>query len=145
MLNLKFVLLLIIAITFNDKPAQVVGGRTLFFFTIPILISGIVLRPSAGFWTAVFISIVINLLIFYEPTLHSYNFISPLGLMLIALITWIGARSLEQSLADLQESNLRLEKQSAELEAINLQLRQENIDRKRAETELTDKARGLHV
>ncbi len=138
-----FVLLLILSLTLSSAPQEVTSGRALFMFTIPILIAGSIVHPSAGFLAAAIVSIIINYLIIIDPNLSSPNFLSPLGFFLIALIAWLWSRSLERTLVDLQLSNKQLEQKSAELETTNLRLREENLERRRAETELAQQAEVL--
>ena len=136
-----FLILLTIGIAFGDTPIEVLNGRTLFMFIIPILISGIILRPYNSFIMAGIISLILVLFAFSlsEPQ----NITSFIAFFLMAFISWLAARSLEQAVADLRISNQELAFRSTELEESNKKLRLEITERKRAEKELANQAQIL--
>ena len=136
-----FVVLLTLAFAFGDTPEEVVFGRVLYLFTIPILISSVVIHSYSSFPTAILIGILINFIAING--LSRFNFVAPLGLLTVALVSWLAARSLEQALQDLRVTNEALEVRSAELEATNMRLREENAERRRAEEGLAEQARLL--
>ena len=133
--------LLTIAFVFSDIPEEVVFGRVLYLFTLPILMASVLIRPYSSFIMAISIGVLLNGVALIE--LAQFNFVAPIGFMAVALVSWLSARSLEEALADLQELNQQLEKHSDELEKTNKLLRQENMERKRAETELAEQAKVL--
>ena len=67
--SIFFVLLLILSLAFGDEPKQVVEGRTLFMFAVPILISSVILRPYYSFVVAVIIGVILNIIAFGDPQL----------------------------------------------------------------------------
>jgi PAS domain S-box-containing protein len=101
-----FVLLLAVIIVVADEPMQVVQGRSVFLFSVPILVASVVLRPWASFAAAGLSSLVLALIALglpqYVPPVPSM-----LDLLAIALVAWLGARSLEQALRDLRASEVR--------------------------------------
>jgi signal transduction histidine kinase len=103
-----FVLLLIAALAFSDDPSQVVGGRALFFFTIPILMSSVILRPWASFIAA---SICGAIIVYIDTYIlhHAPGIPTIFGLLTVAFVAWLSARSLEHALVDLRALNLELE------------------------------------
>ncbi|MBN2390288.1 MAG: hypothetical protein JXR84_06180 [Anaerolineae bacterium] len=103
-----FVLSWIVLFTFADEPSQVVGGRSLFLFTIPILMSSVILRPWASFVAAGVCSSIIVYMDVY--VLHNFPGIpTVLGFFTVAFVAWLSARSLENALLDLRALNLELE------------------------------------
>ncbi len=103
---LLFLILLTISIAFSDTPAQVEGGRSLFFFALPIIISSLVLYPAASFIFAALSAALIGWLansISLPP-----NIPAMIGFIMIALVSWLSSRGLEQALHGLQKSELKL-------------------------------------
>jgi signal transduction histidine kinase len=124
-----FLLLLTIVFALSDEPRQVVEGRSVFLFTIPILMASVILRPWASFALAGLSSLVISVLAFRLP-----EYVPPvptmLGLFAVAFVAWLSARSLEDALRDLRainrELDQRVEKRTQELQAANEELAQAN-------------------
>lgn len=110
---LFLVLLLIIAII-SDEPSEVVDGRGLLIFAIPILSASILLRPWVSFLMAGLSSLTITFMAFLEPDL-SPNVIAMLGFFVLALISWRASSILETSL---QYSQLTGQKLEAEREKV---------------------------
>ncbi|MBN2392609.1 MAG: HAMP domain-containing histidine kinase [Anaerolineae bacterium] len=120
-----FILLLIGAFALSDNPEQVVGGRSLFLFTIPILMSSVILRP----WTSFVVAGVCGAIIAYMDAfvLRTVPGIPTiLALFAIAFVAWLSARSLESALVDLRILNIGLEdrvrERTFELQQTNEQL-----------------------
>ena len=80
-------LFLVAAAAFTDEPRQVADGRGLLVFAIPIIMGSVLLRPHASFLIAGLSSLVI-----------------------VALVSWISARSLERALTDLRAINRELDR-----------------------------------
>lgn len=104
-----FLVLMTIAITFVDRPEQLVAGRSLFLFTIPIFLAS-VLMPS---WTAfVAAALDIAILTYFANRLNDPSItLAPtfIALAFIALLAWISARSVENALRDLRAINVNLD------------------------------------
>ncbi len=124
-----FVLLLTGAFAFADAPRQVVEGRALFLFTIPILMSSVILRPWASFVAAGVCGVVISIIAML--TLPDYAQGAPpvptiLGFFTIAFVAWLSTRSLEGALAEVRAFNVeleaRVEQRTHELQQANEQL-----------------------
>lgn len=107
-----FLLLLIFITAFSDDPQNVVDGRTLFVFAIPILMSSVLLRPYASFVVAGLISVLLAIIALSEQIVP--NLIAPIGFLAIALVSWLSALSLEHALGDLREANLELDQRVEE-------------------------------
>ncbi|HEU0292622.1 MAG TPA: ATP-binding protein [Anaerolineales bacterium] len=122
---LLYLLLLNAIFAFTDSPAELSNGRSLFLFTLPIAISSLILVPEASFLFAVIGSGIIGglALSINQPI----NLFSMLGFFMLALVSWLSARSLETALK--------------ELRVINANLDQEVLDRTRALTQSLERER----
>jgi signal transduction histidine kinase len=122
---LLYLLLLNLIFTFTDSPAELSNGRSLFLFTLPIAISSLILLPEASFlFAAIGGGIVSGLALSIN---QSINLFSIIGFLMLALVSWLSARSLEAALKDLR--------------AINANLDQEVMDRTRALTQSLERER----
>jgi signal transduction histidine kinase/CheY-like chemotaxis protein len=101
-----FLLVFILVLSF-DEPFEVVNGRTLFLFAIPILMASIVLRPIAS----ILFSFVVTGVIILVASLNNLtpNIIGALGLVAIGFLAWLSARSLERAFEDVQTINRELD------------------------------------
>jgi PAS domain S-box-containing protein len=102
-----FLLLITAVFALSDTPEQVVAGRSLFLLAIPIPMASVLLRPYASFMMTGVISlllIAISLNVDLVP-----DMISVLGFLVLALVSWLSARSLEQALKDLRVINRELD------------------------------------
>ena len=107
-----FLLFMSVILAFTDTPQELANGRSLFVFTIPIIMSSILLGPAFSFVFAILGSIEVTILSIaanIEPNTYAI-----LGFFLVALISWLSARSLEQALRDLRAINVNLDKLVAE-------------------------------
>lgn len=103
-----FLLFLMIVFAFSDSQAELANGRSLFVFTVPIIMASILLRPSFSFLFAVLGSIEIGVLATSSGT--ALNSFAMVGFFLIAIVSWLSARSLEQALSDLRDINTNLDR-----------------------------------
>lgn len=120
-------LLLVIVPILSDTADQVVNGRSLFLFTLPIAISSLILIPAASFLFALLSSIVVislSLSIQIFPNMPAI-----IGFFMLALVSWLSARSLEQALNELRSINANLDKVVTE----RTQALAESLDRERVE------------
>ena len=93
---------------FSDSPNQVADGRTLFVFAIPIAISSLLLRPVSSFIFAALSSVIITVLALNIQIVP--NIVAIVGFFMLALVSWLSARSLEQALQDLRQINAELDR-----------------------------------
>jgi signal transduction histidine kinase/DNA-binding response OmpR family regulator len=107
-----FLILLTLVLAFSDSPAEVLAGRTLFMFVIPILMASVLLRSYASFIAAAGIS-AIHLVIALSANL-SLNAITLLAFFSVALVSWLASRSLERALEDFRAINRDLDKRVVE-------------------------------
>ncbi|MFZ5882936.1 MAG: sensor histidine kinase [Chloroflexota bacterium] len=104
---LLYLLLLTITFLFTDSPEQLSNGRSLFLFTIPIAISSLILLPEASFLFALLGSGIISglALSIQQPV----NIFAVIGFFILALASWLSARSLESALQELRVINANLD------------------------------------
>jgi PAS domain S-box-containing protein len=107
-----FLLVLTVALAFTDQPQEVIQGRSLFMFTIPILMASVLLRPYASFIVAALTGVVLvgvgvgaNLA---SSLVGSLPF-STLAFFAVALVSWLSARSLERALEEVRVINRELD------------------------------------
>ncbi|MDY0018856.1 MAG: ATP-binding protein [Anaerolineae bacterium] len=124
-----FLLLLTIVLAFGDEPLQVVEGRTLIMFAAPILMASVLLRPAASFVFATLSSLIVIWI--SRVTLNIFpNIPGILTFFVLALVSWLSSRSLENVLRDLRTVNAeldqRVEMRTRELTEANQQLAEAN-------------------
>jgi PAS domain S-box-containing protein len=101
-------LFLVAAAAFTDEPRQVTDGRGLLVFAIPIIMGSVLLRPYASFFVAGLSSVVIAYIKFSLDE-GVPNPFAMLIFFLVALASWMSARSLERALTDLRAINRELD------------------------------------
>ena len=125
--GLLLLLLLTIIFVFTDSPEELVRGRSLFLFTIPIAIASLILAPQASF---LFAAISSSIIAWLATTIGaSVNIFVISGFFVLALVSWLSARSLEAALKDLRAINTDLDRVVAE----RTQALAESLDRERIE------------
>lgn len=100
------VLLTLISI-FSDTPEQLSNGRSLFIFTLPIAVSSLIFAPISSFLFALTNSIIITILAQQSNTVP--NITAIVGFFMLAFISWLSARGLEQAIQDLRVTNANLD------------------------------------
>jgi hypothetical protein len=87
-----------IFIFFGDVPQQVVGGRSTFLLTLPIILASVLVCPSASFAFAALVSLgtyAMSRCYALEPVLAPTTV---MGFFLVALVGWLVVSSLEGAL-----------------------------------------------
>jgi PAS domain S-box-containing protein len=107
-----FLVLLTLAMPFTDIPKEVAAGRSLFVFVIPIVMASVLLRPHSTFIFAFLGSLEISLLALMIGDIP--NLPAIVGFFLIALVSWLSARSLESALRELTLINKELDQRVIE-------------------------------
>jgi PAS domain S-box-containing protein len=102
-----FVLLLIGIATVSDTPEEVVDGRSLLVFSIPILAASVVLAPWASFIAAGVSSLVIVLVGVVTLGQPVPNLPAIPAFFLLALFAWLSSRNLENALERVRSSEAR--------------------------------------
>jgi len=124
---LSFLLLLTTIFVFTDSAEDLANGRSLFLFTLPITIASLILAPQASFLFAAISSAIVAWLGMSVGL--SINVFVVSGFFVLALVSWLSARSLEAALQDLRAINANLDRVVAE----RTQALAESLDRERIE------------
>jgi len=141
---LLYLLLLTFIFTFSDTPEYLAAGRSLFVYTIPIAISSLILFPLASFIFAALSSIIIVLLANSVPMVPNSTAI--IGFFMLALVSWLSARSLDQALRELRAINANLDQVVTErTQALAESLQRERIEAGRNQAILNSIADGVVV
>jgi len=102
-----FLLFLTLIFTFTDSPEELSNGRSLFIFMLPIAISSLILQPQASFLFATISSGIIAWLA--NSIGQPVNPFAVIGFYMLALVSWLSARSLETALTELRVINADLD------------------------------------
>ena len=142
--SLLLLLLFVTVSIFSDTPEQLSNGRSLFVFTIPIAISSLFLFPLASFIFAALSSIIVVVLANSVPT--TPNTVAIIGFFMLALVSWLSARSLEKALTELRAINANLDQVVTErTQALAESLERERIEAGRNQAILNSIADGVVV
>ena len=107
-----FLAFLLVVLSLSDSPIQLATGRSLFVYTIPVVIASVLLRPAWSFIFAALSSIAVAILANIADV--EINQIAIIGFFFLAIVSWLSSRSLEQALKDLRVININLDKIVAE-------------------------------
>lgn len=94
--NYLFLIFISILIFIADTPYQLVLGRSLLLFVLPIVIAGFLIKPFTSFIVSFFVilgNIFICIIEGFTP-----NFISLFIYVLVAFLTWFSGMNLEKSI-----------------------------------------------
>ena len=141
---LLFLLLLTAVFAFSDSPEQLSNGRSLFIFTLPIAISSLILASQSSFLFAFISSAIVAglALAIGQPV----NIFAIIGFFMLALVSWLSARSLENALNELRSINANLDKVVVErTEALAASLDRERVEAGRNQAILNSIADGVIV
>ncbi len=111
---LLFLLLLTIVLSFSDTPAQLSSGRSSFVFVIPIAVASLLLAPASSFFFAGVNSVIVILLTAQTGSFANFPFPIIVGFFMLALISWLSSRSLEQALKEVRTINAELDRRVVE-------------------------------
>lgn len=109
-----FVLGLIVILSFSDEPQQVVAGRTTLALVLPIIMASVLIAPAASFVVAGLVGLALSGLAVISGLSAGPLLLETIEFLLIALVGWLAARSLENALAELQTINRELDRRVAE-------------------------------
>ena len=139
-----FLVFLTIIFAFTDTPEQVAGGRSLFVFAIPIIMASILLAPWSSFVFSTICSIIISAIALSIDSVP--NIPAIFGFFVIALVSWLSSRSLEQALKELRDINTNLDRVVIErTRALAESLARERIEASRNQAVLNSIADGVIV
>jgi signal transduction histidine kinase len=102
-----FLVFLTFLFAFTDTPEQISGGRSLFAFAIPIIMASILLVPWSSFIFSALSGAVISVIALSIDRVP--NLPAIMGFFVIALVSWLSARSLEEALRELRVINANLD------------------------------------
>jgi PAS domain S-box-containing protein len=142
--GILLLVLLTISVTFSDTPFQVAEGRSLYFFSISIAVASLLIHPLASFAFAIISAVIISAMAVMIDTVP--NIPAIIGFFMLALIAWLSARSLQEALNDLRQTNANLDilVQERTKELANA-LTRERIDAGRTKAILESIADGVIV
>jgi signal transduction histidine kinase len=103
---------LILVFLITDSPEEVVNGRSLFLFTLPVVMASVVLHPAASFAVAGAAGVAVSLLSLHIAVTPNYPAV--IGFFVVALASFLSARSLERALAELRATNAELDSRVAD-------------------------------
>ncbi len=122
-----FLVMLATVLAFSDTPQEISAGRTLFLFTIPVIMASVLLPPWTSFIAAVVVAATTTLIGLSGGV--PFNPAVTVGFGAIALVAWLSSRSLERALEDLRAINRELDQRvadrTAELAETALRMRAE--------------------
>ncbi len=107
-----FLVLFLVVISASDTYPALVDGRSLLYFTIPITMASMLMGPPYSFAVALLSTIEIFILGKLGNT--EPNLLAIFGYLLLALVSWLSSRSLEQALKDLRVLNAELDRRVEE-------------------------------
>lgn len=102
-----FLILITAVFSFSDSPVELANGRSLLFFTIPIVMASVILAPASSFIFGSVSSIIISAIAVSIGIIPNVPAI--VGYFVVAIISWLSSRTLEQTLTELREINLNLD------------------------------------
>ncbi len=139
-----FLSFLMIVIAFSDTPSELANGRSLFLFVIPIVISSVLLAPSASF--AFYALSAIEVIILARSAGVTANVPALIAFLLLALLSWLSSRGLEQAIGELRTINLNLDSLVSErTQALAKALARERAEAGRRQAILNSIADGVIV
>lgn len=139
-----FLVFLTFIFSFSDTPEQVAAGRSLFTFTIPIVMASILLVPWSSFIFSAIASIIISILAASIDRVANIPAIT--GFFVIALVSWLSSRSLDEALRELRDINANLDQVVTErTQALAESLQRERVEAGRSQAILNSIADGVVV
>ncbi len=143
--SILFLIMLAISIA-TANINLLVAGESMFYFVVPVMVSSVLLTPSASFVTALSIGAMISVIGFLYNVSAGF-YLSTFPLLAIALVSWLTARSLENALTDLrlinQELDARVIRRTQELAQANQQLGAQAYELAQANLQLAQQADDL--
>ncbi len=137
-------LMITFIVTFSDAPMEVVTGRSLFLFVLPISMASMLLRPGASF---IFWALSSLLIVLVSSSINVVANVSAIvGFLMVALVSWLTTNTLEHALHDLYVINRDLDQRVAQrTEALQLSLTREQAEASKNQAILQAIADGVIV
>ncbi len=109
--SLIFISFLTIMIVVSDAPEELVAGRSLFFFSVPIVFASVLLKPWMSFGIAI-ISSLASIVLASLANIEINTFAIG-GFLVLAMFSWLSANGIETALSDLRVINRELDERVA--------------------------------
>lgn len=139
-----FVLFLLVVFSFSDSPQQIVDGRSLWIFVVPIIITSGLLKSWSSFVVAAISSGIVIALASVNNLFP--NLVALFLYFIIAFVSWTIASNLEQALNDVRRVNANLDRLVQErTQALVSALSRERIEASRSRAILDSIADGVIV
>lgn len=106
--SVLFLLFLCVVFIFSDSPKELVDGRSLILFTIPVVFSGILLGSRSSFIFAFISSLEISIIGYLNSIFP--NTPAMVSFFALALVSWLASSGLERALTDLRKINVELDR-----------------------------------
>jgi signal transduction histidine kinase len=108
----------IFLISFSDSPEELITGRSTMLYVLPITMASVLLAPYTSFIMAGLSGLALFMLVLTNDLISSTNLSTMLVeiilFFILAMVSWLSARNLEQALADLRTVNADLDRRVAD-------------------------------
>jgi signal transduction histidine kinase len=139
-----FLIFMMLLLAFTDDFSELANGRSLFVFSLPVIMASMLLQPASSFIFAILSAIEIGILANLADV--PFNIAAAIGYLFLALISWLSSRSLEQALRELRDINTNLDQIVKErTHALAEALTRERIEAGRSQAILESIADGVVV
>ena len=103
-----FLVMLTFVMAASDTPQKIGNGSSMFFFAIPIATAALLLSPASSFVFAGLSGVIVT----YIGVTNNFipNIPTIISFFILALISWLSARGLEQALKDLRAITANLDR-----------------------------------
>lgn len=102
-----FLFFLTVVVAFSDHPQELVNGRSLYQFVVPVIMASVLLRSYSSFIFAAVVDLfIVAIAIGAQLT---PNVPAMFGFGVIAIVSWLSSRGLEQALHELRALNRELD------------------------------------
>jgi PAS domain S-box-containing protein len=105
-----FLLLIMFATFFADTPVELYKGRSVYLFLLPIIISSFLLGSRSTFIFYILSTVELGIVSIFAGGNIFNPIFAYVAFFIVAFISWLSSRSLEQALEDLRATNTNLDK-----------------------------------
>jgi len=141
-----FLFFLMFVFAFSDTPKNLVDGRSLLVFAIPIIMTSMLLRPAYSFLAAGVVIVELFIIVANSGQVIEINYVTMAIFFMVAAISWLSSRSLELTLKDLRSINANLDRRVEErTQALSGALAREVVEAGKNQAILASIADGVVV
>ena len=141
-----FMALLVIGYMFCDTPANISNGSSVFVYAVPIVMASLLIHPLASFGVAAIGCVIITVANNLAAPGSTPNYFIMVAFFIMALISWVTTRSLEEALRRLMQTNANLDHLVQErTQALADSLNRERLEAGRSKAILESIADGVIV